>query len=322
MHRHLSGWASHTTGILKKEKLQLSAIIDELESLAEVRLLSSDEIELKSQSNALITSLHREEELKWYQRSKAQFILEGDSNTRYFHGIANGCHRRKCIQSLVQDEGQIEGHEQLKSYITNYYKGLFGPPEERSFSLEESQTDDIPQVSMEENGLLTAPYSEEDVKKAVFQMEHNKAPGPDGFPAEFYQNFWDTIKSDLLHMFSVLHSGQLELFHLNFEEVILVPKVNEAERIQQYRPLCLLKVSFKIFTKVATIRLNTVADHVMQASQTAFMQGRNILDGVVVLHEAVRELYSKKLNRVILKLDFEKDYDKVKWSFLDERFFF
>jgi hypothetical protein len=84
-------------------------------------------------------------------------------------------------------------------------------------------------------------------------MEHNKAPGPDGFPAEFYQTFWETIKADLLDMFSSLHARQLELFRLNFGKIILLPKVNEAERIQQYRPICLLNVSFKIFTKVATI---------------------------------------------------------------------
>jgi hypothetical protein len=59
-----------------------------------------------------------------------------------------------------------------------------------------------------------------------------------------------------------------------------------------------------------------MADHVVQPSQTAFMQGRNILDGVVILHEAVHELHSKKLNGIILKLDFENAYDKVKWSFL------
>jgi hypothetical protein len=61
-----------------------------------------------------------------------------------------------------------------------------------------------------------------------------------------------------------------------------------------------------------------VADHVVQPSQTAFRQGRNILDGVVTLHETVHELHSKKLNGVILKLDFEKAYDKVKWSFLQQ----
>jgi hypothetical protein len=143
-------------------------------------------------------------------------------------------------------------------------------------------------------------------------MEHNKAPGPDGYLAEFYQNFWEIIKSDLLELFTFLHAGQLELFRLNFGEIILLPKIKESERIQQYRPICLLNVSFKIFTKVAMIRLNTVPDHVVRPSQTAFMQGRNILDGVAILHETTHELHSKKLNGVILKIDFEKAYDKVK----------
>jgi hypothetical protein len=149
-------------------------------------------------------------------------------------------------------------------------------------------------------------------------MEHNKAPGPDGFPAEFYQTFWETIKDDLLDLFRQLHAGQLELFRLNFGEIILLPKVNEAERIQQYRPICLPNVSLIFFTKVATLRLNTVADHVIWPSQTAFMQGRNILDGVVTLHEIVHKLHSKRLNEVILKFYFGKAYDKVKWSFLHQ----
>jgi hypothetical protein len=95
----------------------------------------------------------------------------------------------------------------------------------------------------------------------------------------------------------------------------LLPKVNEAERIQQYRHICLLNVGFKIFMKVATIRLNTVADHVVQPSQTAFMQGRNILDGVIVLHEAVHEMHSKILNWVILKLDFQSLMTKLNCFF-------
>jgi hypothetical protein len=64
--------------------------------------------------------------------------------------------------------------------------------------MDESRTDDIPQVSIEENNLRTALYIEEKVKKAVFQMKHNKAPGLDGFLAEFYQNFWEIIMFDLL----------------------------------------------------------------------------------------------------------------------------
>jgi hypothetical protein len=94
-------------------------------------------------------------------------------------------------------------------------------------------------------------------------MEHNKAPGPDGFPVEFYQNFWDAIKLDLLAMFSMLHAGQLELYRLNFGEIILLPMVNETKRIEQYGPIFLLNVSSKICTTVPTISLNTIAVHVV-----------------------------------------------------------
>ena len=109
----------------------------------------------------------------------------------------------------------------------------------------------------------------------------------------------------------------MDLFRLNFGNIILLPKVTNAERIQQYRPICLLNVSFKIFTKVATIRLNSVADNVVSPSQSAFMQGRNILD-CVGCRLRYHELHRKKLNEVILKIDFEKAYDKVNWSFLQQ----
>ena len=174
----------------------------------------------------------REEEIKYYQRSKADFILLGDSNTKYFQLVANGRHRKKCIHSLQQDEGRIEGQEELKRYITSYYKSLFGAPDEGNVTLDEARTDGIAQVTAEENDILTAPFSEEEVRAAVFQMEHNKAPGPYGFPAEFYQSFWDIIKTDLLELFNCFHADRLDLFRLNFGEIVLLPKIKEAERIQ------------------------------------------------------------------------------------------
>jgi hypothetical protein len=75
----------------------------------------------------------------------------------------------------------------LKEYITSYYKDLFGPPQSSSFSLDESRVEDIEQVSHEENELLFKPFTVDEVRETIFQMDHNKAPGPDGFLAEFYQ---------------------------------------------------------------------------------------------------------------------------------------
>ena len=87
-------------------------------------------------------------------------------------------------------------------------------------------------------------------------------------------------------------------------------------RIEQFRPICLLNVSFKKFTKVGTIRLTQIAHAVVQPTQTAFMPDRNILEGVVVLHETLHEIHTKKLDGVIFMVDFKKAYDKVKWPFL------
>jgi hypothetical protein len=162
-------------------------------------------------------------------------------------------------------------------------------------------------VIVEENNILTSPFTEEEVKEAVFQMEHNKAPGPDGFPAEFYQVFWDIIKKDLLDLFTEFFEGRLPLYSLNFGVITLLPKIKEATKIQQYRLICLLNVSFKIFTKVAINRLIRVANKVVQPSQTTFMPCRNIMEGVLIFHETLHELHTKKRNGVVLKIDFEKN---------------
>jgi mannosylglycoprotein endo-beta-mannosidase len=100
LRKHLSGWAHHVSGHYKKEKKRLSEIIDNIESLTESRVLLQHELEMKNKANEQIARLLREEEVKWYQRSKAQFLLEGDSNTKYFHMVANGHHRKKYIHSL------------------------------------------------------------------------------------------------------------------------------------------------------------------------------------------------------------------------------
>jgi hypothetical protein len=85
-----------------------------------------------------------------------------------------------------------------------------------------------------------------------------------------------------------------------------------------YHPICLLNVSFKIFTKVAVRRLTQVAKKLISQSQTAFIPGRNIMEGAIILHETIHELHRKKMNGVILKLDFKKAHDKEKWSFLQQ----
>ena len=119
-------------------------------------------------------------------------------------------------------------------------------------------------------------------------------------------------------LFTYFHKEELPLHSLNFGTIILIPKSKEAKQIQQYRPILLLNVSFKIFTKVATNRIVKIAQRIIKPSQTTFLPGRNIMESAVILHETLHELHKRKQNGIIFKIDFEKAYDKVNWNFLQQ----
>ena len=88
----------------------------------------------------------------------------------------------------------------------------------------ENLNQDIPQLTSEENDTLTKDFDEDDIFEAISQMEVNKAPGSDGFPAEFYQKFWGVIKNDLMDLFRQFQQGNFPLFRLNFKVITLIPK--------------------------------------------------------------------------------------------------
>jgi hypothetical protein len=98
----------------------------------------------------------------------------------------------------------------------------------------------------------------------------------------------------MMALLGEFYHGSLPLFSLNFGTIILLPKCAEVIKIQQYKLICLLNVSFKIFTKVLTNGLTLVAHKVIHLSQTAFLPGRNNMEGVIVLHETIHELHRKK----------------------------
>jgi hypothetical protein len=107
-------------------------------------------------------------------------------------------------------------------------------------------------------------------------------------------------------MFEKFHKGELNLSRLNYGLISLIPKLKEANNIKQFRPICLLGVNYKWFTKVLTKRLIGVAETVISRTQTTFLPRRNILEGVVILYETLHELKRMKRKGIIIKLDFEK----------------
>jgi hypothetical protein len=116
LRRFLRGWTKNRSGAYKKEKERLLSLIDELDIKAETIPLLAAERDVLCSANDSLAKLRREEEAKWAQRAKVKHVQEGGNNTKYFHLIANGKHRKKKIFQLEQDEGTIVGEENLKIY--------------------------------------------------------------------------------------------------------------------------------------------------------------------------------------------------------------
>jgi hypothetical protein len=125
-------------------------------------------------------------------------------------------------------------------------------------------------------------------------MKRNTTPGPDHTPVEFYQKCWEVIKGDFMDMIHEFWKHELDVDRLNYEFITLIPKIKEASKIQQYRPICLLNVSYKIITKPLMLRFEDCMSRIINKSQNAFIKGRNIMDGVLSLHEILHETRRKK----------------------------
>jgi hypothetical protein len=75
--------------------------------------------------------------------------------------------------------------------------------------------------------------------------------------------------------------------------IMLLLKQKEASHIKQFCPICLLDVSFKIFTKVKVNRMTEIATKLINPTQTTFIPCTNNMEGVVMLHEIIHEIHRK-----------------------------
>jgi hypothetical protein len=98
----------------------------------------------------------------------------------------------------------------------------------------------------------------------------------------------------------------------------LIPKEVDATELKKFRLIGLINCSFKIFSKALNNRLVRICDRLIAPNQTAFIKGRYILESVVAAHEIIHEIAKKGESGIILKLDYEKAYDRVDWVFLEE----
>ncbi|XP_028101439.1 uncharacterized protein LOC114300778 [Camellia sinensis] len=170
--------------------------------------------------------------------------------------------------------------------------------------------------------LLEAKFSEEEVWAAVIDCNGNKAPGPDGFNMMFFQKFWKMLKEEVLNFMKEFHSSGRLASGFNSTFITLIPKKEKAITLNEFRPISFVGSVYKILSNVLASRLKKVMPMIIGDSQSAFLGGRNILDGVLVVNEIVDSWLKTKKSGLLFKLDFEKAFDSINWDFLLSNFGF
>ena len=160
----------------------------------------------------------------------------------------------------------------------------------------------------------------EEIKEVLWSMKPYKAPGPNGLHAGFFQKFWllvgDSVRKEVEKVF--IERKFLE--YLNNTHIVLIPKVQGSEIIGNYRPISLCNSVYKIINKIIVARIKPHLDTLVFPHQTAFILGRKGVDNAIIVQELIHTIGRAKGNRgfMAIKIDLEKAYDRIEWSFIRE----
>lgn len=221
-------------------------------------------------------ALHFQEDY-WREKYRVNWHCFGDRNTAFFHRLTKIRHVKNKISVLRSGIAILDQSVDIEDHKLEFYKNLFAADNEcRDSGLIEEVIE--PLVSYEDNEMLTKLSSWFEVKDAVFGMKAEGAPGPNGFGGFFYQKYWDIVGKDVFNAIRKFFRQGWILPNINANNVVLIPKVANADVIGQFRPISLANYQFKIITKVMATRLVKIASKIISVNQRGFINGRNISD--------------------------------------------
>jgi hypothetical protein len=137
------------------------------------------------------------------------------------------------------------------------------------------------------NILLAAPFANAEVKEALFQMFPLKAPGPDSYPAHFFQKHWDLCGGEVTNAVLRILRGGDSPEGINKTFMVLIPKVASPEELGQFRPISLCNVIYEIASKVLANRIKVILPEIISEEQSAFVLGRQITDNIITAYECL-----------------------------------
>ncbi|KAL0434072.1 UNVERIFIED_CONTAM: Transposon TX1 uncharacterized protein [Sesamum latifolium] len=262
----------------------------------------------------------------------AQTILHTDRHNSLFLCLESCCRliflkAAKLAQCMLQQRAKMQwlraagdtctDQQAVINEFVGFFQQLLGG-ERRSRAMERYLR---PWASLiitdEEARNLTAPVTRTEIKQAFFDIEEDKAPGPDGYSAGFYKAAWPVIGEEIMVAVEEFFTNGRLLKQVNATLLVLIPKVQSPVTVADFRPISCYNVLYKAITKILVQRFRPLVSRLISPTQNAFIPGRLISDNILLAQELFAGYNQQRSPpRCAMKADLRKAYDIVEWDFL------
>ena len=265
-----------------------------------------------------LNKLLLEEEKKVMFLSRVKYIEHNEKLTNFFLRRIKDNYKETNVIELKK-RGKKLSQDECNKEIFEFYSELYRRrrTEKPSANLQ-AALDSLPKVVESKKPRLERTLTVGEIGTTLkTRMNPGKSPGSDGLTVAFYLKFWDQLKNHLLRCYEKsIIDGEMTDSQRKSIVRLIQKKGKDPTLLKNWRPISLMNVDAKIFSRLITARVEEVISDLCGEEQLAYIKNRNIMEGNRIIDYVITHLEMNQKEGFIVGFDFEKAFDSISHDFI------